>query len=69
MGHSSVKITERYAHLSPDLFGECDLTVFVSVDLPRDGWTGVKQVAGDDAIGYGAVTGALEETNGTIRTR
>jgi integrase len=34
MGHSSVVVTERYAHLRPDLFGERDLAL-LDVDLTR----------------------------------
>jgi site-specific recombinase XerD len=32
LGHSTVKVTERYAHLRPDMFTEADLEA-VAVDL------------------------------------
>jgi len=32
LGHSSVQVTERYAHLKVDLFGPADLAV-MSIDL------------------------------------
>ena len=34
MGHSSVVVTERYAHLRPDLFGEADYEL-LDVDLMK----------------------------------
>lgn len=36
MGHSSVVVTERYAHLRPDLFGEGDYSA-LEVDLMARG--------------------------------
>jgi len=63
MRQSSVKKSERYAHVGPDL------CLPDSVDLPTDDWDGArKHVAGHDAIGYAAVTQA-EGTNGSTRTR
>ena len=38
LGHSSVTVTERYAHLRPDLFWPEDL-IKLSVPMSRDGGT------------------------------
>jgi len=57
MGHSSVVVTERYAHLKPELFRAADYEL-LNVDLTSEGR--VVQLKPKDAesgaVGYAAVT-------------
>ncbi len=60
MGHSSVVVTERYAHLKPDLFREEDYEL-LAVDLLKpmaDVFPMGKEKAKRGAVGYAVVTQA-----------
>jgi integrase len=67
MGHSSIVVTERYAHLRPDLFRESDYGV-LDVDLAARGGEVIQLVRPareSGAVGYAAVTQSGEEGNGS----
>jgi hypothetical protein len=63
MGHSSVVVTERYAHLRPDLFREEDYEL-LDVDLLKPAGEVVSIGQGEakaGAVGYAVVTQAGPE--------
>src|SRR5262249_9260156 len=51
LGHSSVEVTERYAHLLPDSFRQAEFAL-----LQTDRAPSVGGVVGDGAFGYAVVT-------------
>ena len=62
MGHSSVLVTNRYAHLKPDLFDSEDYELF-NVDLQKPAGQVVSLPAPENGtVGYAVVTHAAAES-------
>jgi len=69
MGHSSLVVTERYAHLRPDLFRDSDYGL-LDVDLASGGQVVLlaELKAESGAVGYAAVAQAEQSAEGGRET-
>jgi hypothetical protein len=56
LGHYSVIVTERYAHLRPDLFPAADLGLIALELKPRVALSSIDQRAKNGAIGHSLAT-------------
>jgi len=69
MGHSSVLVTNRYAHLKPDLFGAEDYELF-NVELEKPAGQVVSLAAPENGtVGYAVVTRRGAESSSSVLSR